>query len=424
MGRLSSMLVGLIASLVSGAGAGAQPVSRAPSEAHSAEKCLSVAADYLAWDHYRDAVTWLEAARERATDEAVRDAAADALRRARLLGRQAPRLAVDRWLTKAAPPRDLWLGKVVVVDFFAVPCMGCPHAHARLKEWREKYRDRGLEVVSLVVGQSAEGIDETSPIVRYLATRPIEHPVGIDKRGGAMHASFGGEPLPATAVIDRTGRVRWTGSFDDRAVLREVLKLLAEAPGEALPGLHPDMPLSRGAEDVVGERAPAMRLDRWFNPRADKPAAWRGRPRLVRFLMDGCPFCTATMPALNAIHDDYEDDGLVVVGIYHPKPRPRTVSDAQAAAAVDRLGPDFPLAVDADWAYLRRIWLDGGERSYTSVSFLIDHRGIIRYVHPGPAFYPSEVPNRRQENQDYQALRRAIEIVLEEYAAVRHAGGT
>ena len=38
----------------------------------------------------------------------------------------------------------------------------------------------------------------------------------------------------------------------------------------------------------------------------------------------------------------------------------------------------FPVAVDPDWQTLKRWWLDGHERSWRSVSFLIDRRGVIR----------------------------------------------
>jgi hypothetical protein len=41
----------------------------------------------------------------------------------------------------------------------------------------------------------------------------------------------------------------------------------------------------------------------------------------------------------------------------------------------------FPVAVDPDWQTLKRWWLDGHERSWRSVSFLIDRRGVIRHVH-------------------------------------------
>ena len=46
-------------------------------------------------------------------------------------------------------------------------------------------------------------------------------------------------------------------------------------------------------------------------------------------------------------------------------------------------GFQFPVAIDRDWRTLRRWWLDGQHRDFTSVSFLIDQRGVIRYVHPG-----------------------------------------
>jgi len=46
----------------------------------------------------------------------------------------------------------------------------------------------------------------------------------------------------------------------------------------------------------------------------------------------------------------------------------------------------FPVALDADWAALKRWWLNQ-ERDWTSVSFLLDRQGIIRYVHPGGEFH-------------------------------------
>ena len=41
---------------------------------------------------------------------------------------------------------------------------------------------------------------------------------------------------------------------------------------------------------------------------------------------------------------------------------------------------------------LRRWWLDGGKRDYTSASFLIDRQGLIRWVHGGGELHPSSDP--------------------------------
>ncbi|MFL6354154.1 MAG: hypothetical protein ACJ74Z_20205 [Bryobacteraceae bacterium] len=49
----------------------------------------------------------------------------------------------------------------------------------------------------------------------------------------------------------------------------------------------------------------------------------------------------------------------------------------------------FPIAVDGDWAALKRWWLTK-DRDFTSVSFLVDRSGIIRYVHPGGEFHDGQ----------------------------------
>jgi len=61
----------------------------------------------------------------------------------------------------------------------------------------------------------------------------------------------------------------------------------------------------------------------------------------------------------------------------------------------------FPVAVDSDWQTLKRWWLDGPERSWTSVSFLIDRRGVIRHVHRGGKLAP--------DTDDFRVMRAKIE---------------
>jgi hypothetical protein len=41
------------------------------------------------------------------------------------------------------------------------------------------------------------------------------------------------------------------------------------------------------------------------------------------------------------------------------------------------------VAIDPDWRTLRRWWLDGAERGFTSASFLLDREGAVRWIHPG-----------------------------------------
>ncbi len=99
-------------------------------------------------------------------------------------------------------------------------------------------------------------------------------------------------------------------------------------------------------------------------------------------------------------HERYADRGLVVIGMYHPKP-PGTMPVEVVRKLAEGLGLVFPLAIDPNWETLHRYWLDGHTRPWTSVSFLIDQEGLIRYVHPGGSYSPEEA-------QEIEALIEAL----------------
>jgi hypothetical protein len=67
-------------------------------------------------------------------------------------------------------------------------------------------------------------------------------------------------------------------------------------------------------------------------------------------------------------------------------------------------GFKFPVAVDRDWRTVKRWWLDGQRRDFTSVSFLLDGRGVIRFIHPGGTLALG--------SPDYVDLRTKIDDVL------------
>jgi peroxiredoxin len=140
-----------------------------------------------------------------------------------------------------------------------------------------------------------------------------------------------------------------------------------------------------GAE-LVGKPAPEWEVSDWMNSPALTLAGLRGKVVLVRwFTSTDCPYCSATAPALNRLDEDFRAKGLVVVGMYHHKDDDHPLDVAKVRGWVGDYKFRFPIAVDRDWRTLRRWWLDGGKRDFTSVSFLIDKKGVIRRVHPGGA---------------------------------------
>ena len=186
-----------------------------------------------------------------------------------------------------------------------------------------------------------------------------------------------------------------------------------EAPRGAAAGDETrSVPTSRGGRELVGQPAKAWGALQWIGSEPLTLESLRGSVVLVRFWTDTCPFCAATAPALATIHADYADRGLVVLGFFHPKPRGSARSLDAIEARARELGITFPIAVDADWATLDDWWLAGGERRATSVSFLLDREGTIRFVHPGPEFSPDS--ERELSRRDHEQVRAAIEALLAE----------
>ena len=167
----------------------------------------------------------------------------------------------------------------------------------------------------------------------------------------------------------------------------------------------------RAGDDVVGRTMPPLAFDRWPNTDGNRPPETAGKVTLYRWWTDGCPHCEKTLPAVEALRQKYGPDGLQVVAVYHPKP-PRPVRDGDVAAAAEALGYRGPVAIDLDWSELKKFYLDTGDRPATSASFLVDRDGVIRFVHPGPRFYPSADPGEATEDADYRRVEAAVRRLL------------
>ena len=196
------------------------------------------------------------------------------------------------------------------------------------------------------------------------------------------------------------------------------MPLLALGAALSLLSAAPASPLVAGAE--IGRPAPGWSFERWIRTPPLSLEALRGKVVLVRWWTDGCHYCAATLPGLETLRARYADQGLVVIGAYHPKP-PRDVSDKKILAVADDLGFAGPIAVDRAWDTLERYWFAGHpERGWTSVSFLIDREGVVRWIHGGGEYHPSNDPGHARCDLEYRGLETALRAALAEPAA--HGG--
>ena len=157
---------------------------------------------------------------------------------------------------------------------------------------------------------------------------------------------------------------------------------------------------------LLGRKAPEWNNLTWLNSGPLSLAKLEGKVVLIRWwTAPHCPYCRATAPALNEFHRSYAERGLQVLGFYHHKsPEPLSLDAVKQHA--QRLGFEFPIAIDPQWRTLKQWWLDRGEERWTSVSFLLDRRGVVRHIHPGGEYVKGD--------PDYAALKAKIEQLLAE----------
>ncbi len=141
----------------------------------------------------------------------------------------------------------------------------------------------------------------------------------------------------------------------------------------------------------IGAKAPEITSSDWINAEPQSFSALRGKVVLVEFWTFGCHNCRNVEPQVKRWHQQYVDQGLVVIGIHSPEFAYEKNVDAVERYVRDH-GIRYAVAVDNDFANWNRF----GNR-YWPAMYLVDKRGIIRYVRVGEGGY-------RETEQVIQAL--------------------
>jgi thiol-disulfide isomerase/thioredoxin len=146
-------------------------------------------------------------------------------------------------------------------------------------------------------------------------------------------------------------------------------------------------PAAAGAASVVvpvlaARPAPALeRAAGWLNASPLGAEQLHGKVVLYDFWTFECVNCRHTFPWVQAWHERYVGDGLVVASIHTPE-FAFEADPANVAEAVrdDRL--TFPVALDPD----RAIWRAYGNH-YWPAFYVYDRKGRWRYEHTGEGSY-------------------------------------
>ena len=123
------------------------------------------------------------------------------------------------------------------------------------------------------------------------------------------------------------------------------------------------------------------KINGYINSEPITLADLRGRVVLVDFWTYSCINCIRTIPYLNAWHEKYADDGLVIVGVHTPEFEFEKDYN-NVKGAVERFGINYPVAQDNE----KQTW-NAYENRYWPRKYLIDSEGYIRYDHIGEGAY-------------------------------------
>ncbi len=102
---------------------------------------------------------------------------------------------------------------------------------------------------------------------------------------------------------------------------------------------------------------------------------------LLEFWTYSCFNCQNIQPYLNEWHDEYEDDGLLIIGVHRPEFEFEK-NPASVERAVGEAGIRYPVVLDND----STTW-DSYNNRYWPARYLIDADGFIRYQHFGEGAY-------------------------------------
>jgi thiol-disulfide isomerase/thioredoxin len=164
-------------------------------------------------------------------------------RRAELVGKPAAPLAVEAWVNgEALTDADL-KGKVVLLDFWAVWCGPCIATFPHLREWNEKYAEKGLVIIGLTsyykykwdedanrAVRSQEEVsaeDEQKMLVKFAEEHDLKHRFAI-QAGRDMSEYYAVSGIPHVVIIDQEGKVRMVRVGSGEKNANDISGLLAE----------------------------------------------------------------------------------------------------------------------------------------------------------------------------------------------------
>ena len=110
--------------------------------------------------------------------------------------------------------------KVLLLEFFIKNCGYCVEAVSKLNKLQQQYKEKGLDILGINPYDSKENIRN------FIANNNPDYKVTVN--GQNVAEKYGVSFYPSVILIDRSGKVIFSGSFDEAKidnVLKNLIKL-------------------------------------------------------------------------------------------------------------------------------------------------------------------------------------------------------
>ncbi len=122
-------------------------------------------------------------------------------------------------------------------------------------------------------------------------------------------------------------------------------------------------------------------ISQWLNSAPLTLTDLKGKVVLVQFWTFACINCQRTLPDLVRWHQQYEAQGLQVIGVHTPEfAFERDIENVKSA--LQQEGITYPVPIDGDY----KTWRAYNNNAWPHL-YLADRNGILRYDHTGEGAY-------------------------------------
>ena len=193
---------------------------------------------------------------------------------------------------------------------------------------------------------------------------------GLIFMAGGTVAFWPSAPVRRMSALETRRRALWA------AVGTVVGVATLVATGLSMWGPNPGAVVLPAARPLVGQEAPEFRLDLLDGTSASL-SDLRGQVAVVNFWASWCLSCEDELPALQATWEEYEDQGVVLVGILYQD------EVAAAQGMISQFGLTYPIGVDQDDRIATAYGITG-----IPETFVIDPQGVVSELFIGPVSGP------------------------------------